>query len=241
MKTVTILDVPFAALAFNEALDLLETYLYENRNHIVVTPNPEGVMLTLRNPVFAQAIADADLRLADGTGIVLAARYKKTPLPERVRGLDVTYALFERLSQKRKTTAYFLGAAPGVAQRAKTNIEKRFPGLSVVGQHHGYFTPGDETEEKVLSEINDTQPDILLVCTGMPRAEIWAAAHRDLPVRITLCVGGTMDVMAGNVRLAPKCWRALGLEWLYRLITQPKRARRMLDIPRFIFAVSGGK
>ncbi|MCL2603668.1 MAG: WecB/TagA/CpsF family glycosyltransferase [Defluviitaleaceae bacterium] len=240
MKNVVILGVSFAHLTFEDALTVLESYLHEPRNHIVVTPNPECVMLTRRNPDFKKAIGNADLRLADGTGIVLAARYKKTPLPGRVRGVDITYALFERLSQKQKFTAYFLGAAHGVAEQAKANMEGHFPGLSVVGLHHGFFTPGDETEKRVLSEIHEKKPDILLVCTGMPRAEIWANTNRDLPVRLTLCLGGTLDIMGGNVKLAPKFWRAVGLEWLYRLFTQPKRARRMLDIPRFVRHVLRG-
>jgi N-acetylglucosaminyldiphosphoundecaprenol N-acetyl-beta-D-mannosaminyltransferase len=241
MKTIDILGVPFASLTFEEALSLLESYLQEPRNHVIVTPNPEGVMQTRRDPDFAKAFAEADLRLADGTGIVLAARYKKTPLPERVRGVDITLALFERLTAKDTLTAYFLGATPGVAEKAKVNMEARFPGLDVVGLHHGYFTPGDEAEAKILAEINEKKPNALLVCMGMPRAEIWAARNKSLPVRITLCVGGTLDIMGGNVKLAPAVWRKSGLEWLYRLLSQPRRAKRMLDIPRFVWAVIRGK
>jgi N-acetylglucosaminyldiphosphoundecaprenol N-acetyl-beta-D-mannosaminyltransferase len=236
MKSVDILNVSFAALTFGEAVDLLEAYTKEKRSRVILTPNPEGVMLTRRNPDFARAVAQADLRLADGTGIVLAARYKKTPLPERVRGVDVTFALFDRLSSKGAVTAYFLGAAPGVAERAKANMEARFPGLSVTGLHHGYFTPEEETV--ILGDIREKSPDVLLVCTGMPRAEIWAVKHRDFnPARVTLCAGGTLDVMGGSVKLAPAFWRKIGLEWLYRLAAQPKRWRRMLDIPRFVWAV----
>jgi N-acetylglucosaminyldiphosphoundecaprenol N-acetyl-beta-D-mannosaminyltransferase len=195
-------------------------------------------MLARRNPGFAKALLEADLRLADGTGVVLAARYKKTPLPGRVRGVDIIYALFERLAGKQKVTAYFLGAVEGVAEKAKVNMESRFPGLEVVGFYHGFFAPGDETEVKILTDIKNKAPDILLVCTGMPRAEIWAANNRDLPVRITICAGGTLDIMGGNVKLAPKFLRKIGLEWLYRFVSQPfRRAKRMLDIPRFVWAV----
>ncbi|MCL2204587.1 MAG: WecB/TagA/CpsF family glycosyltransferase [Defluviitaleaceae bacterium] len=238
MRTVEILGVPFAALAFDEALALLESYLSGTRNHIVVTPNPEGVMLARRDPAFAGAVAQADLRLADGTGIVLAARYKGTPLPQRVRGVDITFALLRRLSAK-GGSVYFLGAAPGVAGKAKARVEEQFPGVRVVGTQHGYFPP--EEEDAILADIRGKRPDLLLVCTGMPRAEIWATRHRDLPARVTLCAGGTLDILGGNIRLAPAFWRRIGLEWLYRLLTQPSRARRMLDIPRFIWAVMQGK
>ena len=243
MKQVDILGIPFDAMRFDEALDLLESYLDEPQNHIIVTPNPEGVMQARRNPAFHDALLDADLRLADGIGIVLASRYVRNTIPTRVRGVDTIYALLERLTKKgRKHTAYFLGGAPGIAERAKTEMESRFPALSVIGCHHGYFTPDEEIA--ILEELDHLKPDIMLVCTGMPRAEIWATTHRNAPARITLCLGGTLDIMAGNVKLAPPFIRKIGLEWLYRLIRQssrtkgqPSRLKRQLDIPRFVLAV----
>jgi len=236
MKQVNILGIPFDSMSMDEALDLLESYLDKTTNHIVVTPNPEGVMQARRNPAFRDALLQADLRLADGIGIVLASRYIGNTVPTRVRGVDTIFALLERLSKKdRKHTAYFLGGTPGIAEKAKSEMESRFPALSVVGCHHGYFTPDDETV--ILEELYRLKPDIMMVCIGMPRAEIWAAAHRDIPARITLCLGGTLDIMAGNVKLTPPLIRKLGLEWLHRLIRQPSRAKRQLDIPRFILAV----
>ena len=238
-KTVEILGIPFHSLKFEEAQDLLESYLNpekSHKNHIVVTPNPEGVMQAKRNPAFREALLGADLRLADGTGIVLASRYIRNPLPTRVRGVDTIFALLERLTKKdRKHTAFFLGGAPGIPERAKANKESRFAALSVIGQHHGYYTP--EEEAIILKELNRLKPDILLVCKGMPHSEIWAHTHRDIPARITLCLGGTMDIMAGNVKLTPAFIRKIGLEWLYRLLRQPSRWKRMLDIPRFVWAV----
>ncbi|MCL2405000.1 MAG: WecB/TagA/CpsF family glycosyltransferase [Defluviitaleaceae bacterium] len=243
MKKVDILGIPFDAMSVNEALDLLESYLNESHNHIVVTPNPEGVMQAQRNPAFREALLAADLRLADGIGIVLASRYLRNPIHTRVRGVDTIYALLERLTTKgQKHTAYFLGGAPGVALKAKLEMESRFPALSVVGHHHGYFNADEEAV--ILDELNRLKPDIMLVCTGMPRAEIWATKHRDIPARITLCLGGTLDVMSGNAKLPPPIVRKLGLEWLYRLLRQskpvkgqPSRIKRQLDIPRFVFAV----
>jgi len=237
MKSVEILGIPFDSMEFEEALDLLESFLDEDKNHIIVTPNPEGVMQARRNPAFREALLGADLRLADGTGIVLASRYIRNPIPTRVRGVDTIYALLERLTKKnRNHTAFFLGGAPGIAEKAKIEMESRFPALSVVGYQHGFFTP--EEEPQILEELNRLKPDILLVCRGMPLSEIWAHAHRDIPARITLCLGGTIDIMAGNVKLAPAFFRKLGLEWLYRFFSQPKlRAKRMLDIPRFVWAI----
>jgi len=238
MDEVHILKMPFAAITAETALAKMESWLDEDNNHIVVTPNPEGVMQARRNPKFQNALLKADLRLADGIGITLAAKYKRKPLPERVRGVDTTFALFERLNrQGRSFTVYFLGAKPGVAESAKKRMEKRYTSMKVVGYHHGFFKEDSPDEKKILTEINKLSPDILLVCTGMPRAEIWANKHRHINTRLTLCVGGTLDIMGGNIKLAPPLMRKIGLEWLYRLCKQPGRFLRMLDIPRFMLAV----
>jgi len=220
-----------------ETLDTLEGYLATDCNHIVLTPNPEGVMQARRNVNVAAAFTSADLSLADGTGIYLAAKYTGQKIPCRVRGFDTIIALFERLAKHRKSfTAYFLGGKPGVAERAKAEMESRFKGLKVVGYHDGYFTD----DIHILDEIDVLSPDILLVCTGMPKAELWATKNRCISARITMCLGGTLDVMAGEVKLAPAFFRRLGLEWLYRLVKQPHRAKRMLDLPRFAVAVMFG-
>jgi len=231
-----ILEIPFNVLTFKEALDKLVTWMDIQHNHIIVTPNPEGVMQARRNPEFAKALQNADLRLADGIGIVLASKFIGKPLPQRVRGVDIIFALFNQLTESnRKFTAYFLGAALGVAEKAKEAMEEKYPCLTVVGYHHGFFS--EEDEKVILADIEKQSPDILLVCTGMPRAEIWASKNRDINTRLTLCLGGTLDIMGGAVQLAPKIFRQFGFEWLYRLFKQPSRAKRMLDIPRFIFAV----
>jgi len=231
-----ILGIPFDPLTVDQTLTQLEEWLDTGKNHIIVTPNPEGVMQARRNDDFARALLDADLRLADGIGILLAAKLKRLYLPERVRGVDSIYALFERLSKKGKSySAYFLGGQLGIAEKAKANMEARFTGLKVVGHHHGFFDPAEERE--ILTEINSLNPDILLVCMGMPRAEIWATTHRSLNARLTLCLGGTIDIMSGEVTLAPAFLRKTGLGWLHRLYKIPSRFRRMLDIPRFMWAV----
>ena len=244
MNKTDILGVPFDVTTPEDALALLGEWVEEPRNHVIVTPNPEGVMLARRNDAFANAIQTADLSLADGTGVVLAAKLLKKPLKRRVRGTDITFALFDSLDAKgKKFTAYFLGSkpdegdTPSVAEMAKSRMETRYPNLSVKGFHHGYFASETESEKAILDEINQLSPDILLVCMGMPRQELWATQHRNLNARITLCVGGTLDIMGGTVRRAPVIFQKCGLEWLYRLMCQPHRAKRMLDLPRFVAAV----
>ena len=233
---IEILGMPFHTLTVEETLDTLESYLNTDENHIVVTPNPEGVMQARRNPDLAHAIKSADLSLADGTGIILAAKFKRLKIPGRVRGVDITFALLERLSH-RGGTVCILGGKPGVAEMAGINIEDNYPGVEVVGCMHGYFT--DDAE--LIAEINVLKPDLLIVGLGMPRQELWATKNKDMNTRITMCVGGAIDILAGTVQLAPPILRKLGLEWLYRLIKQPSRFKRQLDIPRFILAVFFGR
>lgn len=233
---IEILGIPFHTFTVEETLDTMESYLATDKNHIVVTPNPEGVMQARRNPDLAHAIKSADLSLADGTGIVLAAKFKRLKIPGRVRGVDITFALLERLSH-RGGTVYILGGKPGVAEMARANMAERYPGVDVVGWHHGYFT--DDAE--IIDEINALSPDILLVNLGMPRQELWAAKNKNINARITMCLGGTTDILAGTVQLAPPLLRKLGLEWLYRLIKQPSRFKRQLDIPRFVLEVFFGR
>jgi len=226
-----ILQVPFHGLTPETALDTLLGFLQTNQNHMVVTPNPEAVMLAQRNRAFLQILQNADMVLADGIGILIAAKWRKIAIPARVPGCDITIKL---LKAAEGHSCYLLGAAPGVADAARNHLQQQ--GINVIGARDGYF---DEAIEKIiLAEIQALKPDILLVGMGMPRQEEWAAAYlHTLPCKITLCIGGTIDIMAGNVRRAPKIMRRLGLEWLYRLISDPSRMRRMLDLPRFVWAV----
>ena len=238
MGEVDILGIPFAKVTQDEALNIMEEWLDSSENHVIVTPNPEGVMQSRRNEFFEFALKTVHLRLADGIGIVLASKVINNPLPERVRGVDTIFNLFDRLDAKgRDFTAYFLGGKPGVAEKAKTRMEEKYPHLKVVGLHHGFFDRHSSEEQEIIMDINKLRPDILLVCMGMPRAEIWASRNRWLDTRLTLCLGGTLDIMSGEVLLAPAFVRKIGMEWLYRLIREPSRLKRQLDIPRFIWAV----
>ena len=226
----TILNVPFNGLTKRKALDTLMGFLQSNKNHLVVTPNPEAVMIAQRNANFLRILQSADLVLADGTGIRLVAKFKNLPIPSRVPGCDITEAF---LIAAKGHTCYLLGAAPGVADTARRNLKQQ--GVNVIGARDGYFNT--EEEKLVIAEIQELTPDILIIGMGMPRQEEWAATNlHKLPSKVTLCVGGTIDIIAENARRAPKILRRCGLEWLYRLFKNPSRARRMLDIPRFIWA-----
>ena len=238
IMTVNILDVPFHGLSSDEALNTLLGYLNKpadltgrQKNHLVVTPNPEAVMLAARNESYLRILQSADLVLPDGIGIVLAAKWHKKPIAARVTGCDITLKLLETA----KDAAYYiLGAAPGVADEAKQKLISK--GVNVAGSHHGYFS--HDEEKNIISEIQALKPDILLVGMGMPRQEEWAHKYlNELPCKITICIGGVIDIIAGKVPRAPFILQRMGLEWFYRLMREPSRFRRMIDLPKFACAV----
>ncbi len=231
MKT-KILGVNVDVITFDETIKLLLQYLTSNKNHIMVTPNPEMIVAAKNSAEFKHILNSADVVIPDGIGVVFASKLNKAKIKERVAGCDVTYALFNKIKNK-DYTVYILGAGKKVAETAKKNMEKEFSGINIVGTHDGFF---DEEEEKaIIAEIIEKKPDILLVGLGMVKQESWAYKYKEvLPVKLTCCIGGTIDVMAGNVKRAPQIFIKLNLEWFYRLIKQPKRFLRILKIPLFV-------
>lgn len=224
-----ILGVAFDQLTLISAVERIKALIAGDRQApaLVITANPEMVMLARQDEEMARILAAGDLVTADGIGIVLAARIMGCPLPQRVTGIDLAQMLFSQ----EQYSFYFLGARPGVAEAAVASLQATYPGLKIVGWHHGYF----QDDEKVIAEINRAQPDILLVAMGMGRQEkwFWKNRHR-LQVKVGIGVGGCFDVWAGRVRRAPIWLQKLGLEWFYRLIKEPWRYKRMLVLPEFL-------
>jgi len=201
----------------------------------VVTPNPEIVMLCREDAGLLSAVNKAAMVLPDGIGIIKGAQILGTPLKEKVPGIEFAEELFALMS-KRRMSMFLLGAKPGVADDAAKHLKGRFTGLQIVGTNDGYFTD----DEPVIEKINAASPDLLLVCLGAPKQELWMqknAPHLDVGLMAGL--GGSMDVFACVAERAPEKWRKLNLEWLYRLKEDPSRAGRMMNLPRFGFAVIG--
>ena len=197
----------------------------------VCTVNPEFVIDARRDSVFAQVLQRADLRVADGIGIIWAARLQGVELPERVTGSDGIYRICARAAD-RGWRVYFLGAAPGVAQRTADNLRRKYPRLQVAGAFSG--SPNTKDWPEIATRLASALPDILLVAFGHPRQDFWIDQHRhELPAAVAIGVGGAFDFVAGITVRAPMWMRRLGLEWLYRLIRQPWRWRRMSKLPVF--------
>ncbi len=200
---------------------------------IVVTPNPSAVLISMRDPALRAAYTHADLVLADGIGIVWALRTLGRPVPARVTGVDLTLRLM-RWAGTRSTRVFLLGGRPGVAQRAAQRLRTQFPGINIVGTHHGYFA----TDADVIAQIAAARPDIVLVGMGVPRQErFMLTARAALSDAVLIGVGGTLDLLAGLIKRAPQAWQRWGLEWVYRTVHEPHRITRVWDIPRFIVLV----
>lgn len=200
---------------------------------LVVTLNPEIVVRSRSDQALATALHRADLSVADGVGITWAARRARHPLPERVPGIDLVQRVLERGGERVKV--YLLGGKPGVAYRASQTVAKN-AGAQVVGWRDGYFRRPEQAAE-VCSEIAASGANLLLAGLGEDQERfLHENAHR-LGVAVTVGVGGTLDVWAGEVRRMPAWTTRLGVEWLFRVLTDVRRWRRIPRLWRFAWLV----
>jgi N-acetylglucosaminyldiphosphoundecaprenol N-acetyl-beta-D-mannosaminyltransferase len=235
-KQVKILGVAVDDVVEDEALERIEGFVDAGGPHQVVTVNPEFVMEARRNAPFRRVLAAADLATPDGFGLLLAARWRGTPLRERVTGVALTRRIAGRAAE-RGWSLFLLGAAPGVAERAAGALREAHAGLRIAGCYAG--SPRREEEPALRERIAAARPDILLVAYGHPAQDLWIARNQPLlRVPVAIGVGGTFDELAGVVPPAPDWMHRLGLKWLHRLIRQPSRWRRiMVAVPLFLWAV----
>jgi N-acetylglucosaminyldiphosphoundecaprenol N-acetyl-beta-D-mannosaminyltransferase len=220
-----------------EAVGRATELMRDRRAAYAVTPNPEIVMQCRESRAVWRYVSEADLVLADGIGVVYAAKLLGRPLKQKLPGIDFASRLMETMAA-RGGSVYLFGAKPGIALLAGRNLRERFPGLVIAGTHDGYFSD----DEPVVQEINVAKPDLLLVCLGAPKQEQWMNSHAGkLDAGLMVGLGGSLDVFAGVARRAPEAWQKLGFEWLYRLLREPKRFGRMTKLPRFLLLAATGR
>lgn len=239
VTTVEILGVRVDCVDFAQTLAIMQRWIESDKANAAVrqicTLNPEFVMHARRDPLFAATLAHADLAVPDGSGLLWAARRQGVQIKERVTGSDGIYHICERAAE-RGWRVYFLGAASGVAAEAARRLQQQFPGLIVAGHNSG--SPQDGEWPAIQSALTKAAPDILFVAYGHPKQDLWIAQHRnELPAQVAMGVGGAFDFVAGMTKRAPRWMQHMGLEWLFRLLIQPWRWRRMLAIPHFIWLV----
>ena len=231
-ESTNILGIKFNNITLREAAEILFSACKSNnvRPFTVVTPNPIMVMNAQDNDDLYSALTYADLSLADGIGIISAAKRMGTPLPERVTGIDTAYSVLEKLAGI-GGRIYLLGGKPGIAEKAGMVIKEHLPGLSIVGTHHGYF----DDDIELIKDIAENSPDLLAVCLGSPRQEIWVYQNKEKlsGVGAVMCLGGALDVWSGTIARAPKIFIKLRLEWLWRMLREPKRFKELPKMIKF--------
>ncbi|HZH93031.1 MAG TPA: WecB/TagA/CpsF family glycosyltransferase [Tissierellaceae bacterium] len=210
----------------------------------VFTPNTEIVMAAKKSESLKGELNKGTYVIPDGIGLIYGAKIRGITLKERVTGFDTSMELL-RIADQNGYGLYLLGGKEGIAEEAKEQIQKDYPGIRVTGCHHGYFK-GSHTgdgptpeEERIIDEIKTSRTDILFVGFGFPRQEIWINTYgEDLGVKVAIGNGGVIDILAGQAKRAPDIFIRLGLEWFYRLVTNPSRIKRQAVLPLFLVEVA---
>ena len=232
MSRVDVLGVGFDRVDLSSAVSTILDRVRRGERTVVITANPEFVMLARREADLRRIAADADLVVPDGTGVLVASRLLGDALPGRAPGRLVVDALAARAASL-GLSFYLLGAAPGVAERAAERLRRRHPDLRVAGAHAG--SPEPSNDDASVRSIDEAAPHVLLVAYGMPAQERWIARNMArLPsVRVAIGVGGVLDQLAGLRAVPPRVVHVAGLEWLWRLAFEPRRWRRQRVLPVF--------
>jgi N-acetylglucosaminyldiphosphoundecaprenol N-acetyl-beta-D-mannosaminyltransferase len=233
------------AVTQKDALDTILSWV-ENRDgklRFVVTPNVQHAVIFQERADLRGAYAKASLVIVDGAPLVWSSRLFGTPLPERVAGSDIVPALFARATAARPLSAYLLGGAPGVGERAAKAVTRDYPHVSIAGIDSPPlgFELDEVVNRAVIERINRARPDLLLVGLGCPKQELWTERHQpELDAAAALCIGGTIDFLAGAQPRAPRWMQRSGIEWVHRMASDPRRlapryASNALDFPKLLY------
>lgn len=230
---IDVMGLKFDSMTMDETLSRAEALLRGEKAAYVVTPNAEIAYEALHDGQLREMLNGADLMLPDGAGVVLASKLLRTPVKQKVAGVDFAAGLLGVL-ERNGQSLYLLGGKPGIGELAAQKMLEAHPQLRIAGIADGYF----QDEAPVIAKINASGADALFVCLGAPKQERFMVQHQqELHVHLMAGLGGSLDAFAGTVQRAPAWMIRLNLEWLYRLIREPKRFRRMLRLPKYLWAV----
>lgn len=230
---VEIFGLPIAACTMNQTLDLVRDRLETREPLNIGVVNAAKLVLMQKDHELREAVQDSNLILADGMSVVWASRILGQPLPERVTGIDLMMEIL-KLSGPRPIRVFFLGATQEVLDEVCRKVRQEFRGVEIAGAHHGYFDPSDD--RTVANLIIQSNADVLFVAMTSPKKERFLAQwSREMKVPITHGVGGSLDVLAGKVRRAPKFWQRVGLEWFFRLKEEPRRLWKRYLVTNTLF------
>lgn len=242
-ETIRIFGVKIDKLTQKEVLEKIDNYLKGEVTRTIYTPNTEIVMEAKKDEKLKDILNDGDIVIPDGIGLIYASKIKKKNLPERVTGCDVSFEILD-IANENGYSVFLLGGEESVSKEAGEKLKENYPNIKLAGVQNGYFKgahigqPGHEEEINIIENINSSNADILFVGLGAPKQEIWIDENKSkLNCKVIIGNGGTVDIIAGRVNRAPEIYQKLGLEWLYRLIKDPKRIKRQMVIPLFILTI----
>ncbi|MED2737790.1 WecB/TagA/CpsF family glycosyltransferase [Bacillus toyonensis] len=217
-------------LGYVELKEQLLQDIEQQKQSFIVAINPEKIMHGTKDSELKELLNSATYQIPDGYGVVYLSKKQNGNIKERVTGCDLFQQLCE-LSSLNNKKVFLYGGKTGVALKAKEVLESRYPGLQIVGTLDGY----EKDNRYIIDTINKAKPDFLFVALGSPRQELWIKENmKKLNVSIFQGVGGSFDVVSGNLKRAPKWMQKIGLEWLYRVLIEPKRIVRILKLVKFL-------
>jgi N-acetylglucosaminyldiphosphoundecaprenol N-acetyl-beta-D-mannosaminyltransferase len=230
-KSVRVLGVPVEAVTESDVLAFAEQHVTRREPAQIATVNAEYVMIARKDPKFMKVLLEAELHTPDGMGVVWAARRRGLKVPDRVGGSDLISSISE-LAARRGYSVYLLGGGEGIASAAARTLMGTYPGLRIAGTYAGSrdFDPSSPEVQDILQ----TKPDILFVAFGAPYQDVWISQAKNLlEVPVIMGVGGSFNYLAGKARRAPRWIGERGFEWLFRLVNEPRRWKRMRVLPLF--------
>ncbi|WP_156645405.1 WecB/TagA/CpsF family glycosyltransferase [Lentibacillus sp. JNUCC-1] len=219
----------------NHTYETLVAQVYDraeqNKQSFIVAVNPEKIVKAEKDAGLRELINSADFQIPDGVGVLIASKIQGGSIKERITGVDLMIEIVKE-AQARQKSIFLYGAKPGIAEKAKASLQEEYPYLQVAGVMDGY----NHSDEAVIKAVNESHSDILFVAMGSPRQEEWINQNKNkICARVFQGVGGSFDVLAGVTKRAPAFFRNVGLEWLYRLLSEPKRWKRQMALPSFIY------
>jgi N-acetylglucosaminyldiphosphoundecaprenol N-acetyl-beta-D-mannosaminyltransferase len=235
MDSIRILGVRVDKVNYAQAIARVDSFLAETGSHQIATVNPEFVVLAQSDSTFMRVLNSCALNVPDGVGLIWASRRLGMTLQERVTGQEMVDRI-AALAAEHSESIFLLGARQGVAQLAAERLKAKHRGLVIAGCYAG--SPTAEEEQQIVDRVNESGSKVLFVAFGPPQQEFWIARNASrLHVRIAMGVGGTFDTLAGVVRRAPRWVQRAGFEWTYRLLREPRRFKRQLAIPYFMWLI----
>ncbi len=240
-EKIDVLGVGVDPLTVEELHEEISRFVENGEHALVLHANVHGLNLAYRNGRLRGLFNRAPIVFCDGSGVMLGARILGRRIPERITYADWTWKL-AAFAEERGFSLFFLGARPGVAEKAARRLEYRFPKLRIAGAEHGYFerTLGSPENEAIIKKINAARPDVLLVGFGMPVQEFWLAENWEkVDANVALTGGAVFDYVSGELRRGPRFLTDRGLESVARLMVEPRRLwrRYVIGNPLFLLRV----